>query len=326
MTTLSGTSDFQFTRDEMINEVLRLLHIIEEGATANANQITAWSSSLNLMIKAWHTKGLQLWTLQKFTIQPVVGDESYLVGAGGGVVVSATVVAGTTDYTVAPTVTFSAPGGGGVTATGTAALSSGAPGGIAITITNGGTKYASKPTVTLAGGTGGAGVTAFANMNGRFMIRPLRLLDDAFVRTTASNSDAPMTQYSRHEYERLGIKTSQGHPHSFYYDPQLDNGVIRIYPTPNTATLFDLRFTGQLALQDVNLSTQNVDFPQEWFQAIKWGLANETSIAAGLPEAIIDRIEKRADRYLEELSEWDGLQDNTAVTFAPTGPYGRADR
>lgn len=323
MTTLSGTADFQFTRDDLINEVLRLLHVIEEGGLANANQITSWSSALNVLIKAWHTKGIQLWTLQKFAIEPVVGDVDYLVGAGGGVVQSATVTDGGTGYTSNPTVTFSAPGGIGVTATGTAVRTGTVVTGV--TITNGGTKYASKPTITFTGG-GGTGAAAIANMNGRFMMRPLMLLDDAFVRQTSSNADSPMSQYSRHEYERLGNKTSQGQPHSFYYDPQLDNGVIRVYPAPNSATTYTMRFTGQLPLQDVNLANENVDFPQEWFQALKWGLANETSIAAGLPEALIDRIEKRAVQYLEEMSEWDGRQDNTSVQFAPAGSDGRADR
>ena len=90
-----------------------------------------------------------------------------------GVVSSATVTAGGSGYTSAPTVTFSAPQvSGGTTATGTAVVSSGAV--TAVTITNGGSGYTSAPSVTFSGGAGSGatataaltnGVTTFNNQN-----------------------------------------------------------------------------------------------------------------------------------------------------------------
>lgn len=64
-------------------------------------------------------------------------------------------------YTSAPTVTFSAPGGGGTTATGTAIVQNGAV--VAVTITNPGSGYNSTPTITFSGG-GGVGASATANL------------------------------------------------------------------------------------------------------------------------------------------------------------------
>ena len=94
-------------------------------------------------------------------------------------VASVTVSAGGTSYTSAPTVTFSAPGAG-VTATGTATISSGAV--TAITVTNPGNGYASAPTITISGG-GGSGATATAVLatdwayKGEFDQAPLTSLD-----------------------------------------------------------------------------------------------------------------------------------------------------
>lgn len=62
-------------------------------------------------------------------------------------------------YTTAPSVTFSAPGGGGVTATGTAIVQNGAV--VAVTITNPGSGYTAAPTITF----GGPGVGAVATAN-----------------------------------------------------------------------------------------------------------------------------------------------------------------
>ncbi len=73
-------------------------------------------------------------------------------------VASATVSAGGSGYSSAPTVAFAAPGSG-VTATGTATVSGGAV--TAITITNPGNGYSSAPAITFSGG-GGSGATATA--------------------------------------------------------------------------------------------------------------------------------------------------------------------
>lgn len=315
MTTLSGTSNFQLTRNQLITATLRTMHVIGRGQLPTADDFIDSAVALNIMIKAWHTMGMQLWTIDEFTITPVVDRQSYTLGPGGGTVVSATVIAGSTDYTVAPTVTFSAPGGGGTTALGTAVLSSGAPGGIAITITNAGSRYTSPPTATLTGGTGGTGVTAISNLNGLFMLRPLRLLDDAFLRSLTDDHDSPLTQIDRVSYQRLGIKTSSSQPHEFYYDPQLDNGLLFIYPVASAARTYTLHFSQQKPLQDIDLSTENADFPQEWFQALKWSLADELSDDYGLSEAAIARISSKANLYRKAMSEWDGAQDNTSVFF-----------
>ncbi|QGZ66274.1 hypothetical protein [Paraburkholderia acidisoli] len=64
-------------------------------------------------------------------------------------------------YTVAPTVTFSAPGGGGTTATGTATVQNGVV--VAVAVTSPGSGYTAAPTVTFSGG-GGVGAVATANL------------------------------------------------------------------------------------------------------------------------------------------------------------------
>ncbi|MCI0527871.1 MAG: hypothetical protein L0Y56_10585, partial [Nitrospira sp.] len=155
------------------------------------------------------------------------------------------------------------------------------------------------------------------NLNGLFMLRPLRLLDDAFLRITSGGNDSPLTQIDRISYQRLGLKTSSSQPNEFYYDPQLDNGILSIHPVASSATTYTLRFTGQSPLQDINLSTENVDFPQEWFQALKWALTDELGPEYGLSENMMARNEKKAMMYRTALSDWDGAQDNTPVFFQP---------
>jgi hypothetical protein len=84
-------------------------------------------------------------------------------------VISVTSVSGGSSYTLAPTVTFSAPPSG-VTATGTAVLGTGSNSGkvVGITITNGGSGYSSAPTITFSNATGdttGSGANFTANVS-----------------------------------------------------------------------------------------------------------------------------------------------------------------
>lgn len=90
----------------------------------------------------------------------------YWVWDGTPHVVSTTITAGGTGYTSAPTVTFSAPPSGGVTATGTATISGGVVTGI--TMTNNGKGYTSgAPTISFSGG-GGSGAAATATVGELF--------------------------------------------------------------------------------------------------------------------------------------------------------------
>ena len=81
-----------------------------------------------------------------------------------GTVTTPTITAGGSSYSSAPTVTFSAPGGGGTTATGTAIVSSGAV--TKVIVTDAGAGYQSSDTITCTfSGGGGSGATATTALN-----------------------------------------------------------------------------------------------------------------------------------------------------------------
>ncbi|MGH8432446.1 MAG: phage tail tube protein [Solimonas sp.] len=88
-------------------------------------------------------------------------DGTAAPGVGKGVN-SVTVTAGGTGYTGTPTVTFSAPPAGGVTATGTLTAMAGVI--TSVTITNPGSGYVTAPTATFAGaGTGATGTSVLGD-------------------------------------------------------------------------------------------------------------------------------------------------------------------
>jgi len=91
----------------------------------------------------------------------ITSNPAISMGIGSGTVVSILVTDRGTGYTSAPTVTISAPGGSGVTATANAAVNSTSGQVERVTVSNAGTSYTSAPTITFSGG-GGSGAKAYA--------------------------------------------------------------------------------------------------------------------------------------------------------------------
>ena len=104
--------------------------------------------------------------------------------------------------------------------------------------------------------------------------KPLKIIQ-AILHDTSSNVDIPMRIITRDEYLRLGNKTTNGQPIQIYYEPLRDYGVLHVYPPANSAavTAKQIKFTYLRPFEDFDASTDEPDFPQEWFDALKYGLA-----------------------------------------------------
>ena len=126
--------------------------------------------------------------------------------------------------------------------------------------------------------------------------------------------EVPLVQLSRQEYDQLGTKTQQGTPNSYYYDPQLTNGVLYLYLTPD-ANPNVVIITCQRPIADVLNSTDNFDFPDEWMNALKFGLAVELLTEYFVPDTVAARLERRADAYLQDMLNWD--QEEAPTFFTP---------
>lgn len=104
--------------------------------------------------------------------------------------------------------------------------------------------------------------------------KPLKLLQ-AFNRVINSNVDIPMRVITQQEYNMLGNKSVQGNPIQCYYDPRRDTGILYVFPVPSAAEVGanQIILTYQAPYEDFDSSTNNPDFPQEWYDAVTYGLA-----------------------------------------------------
>jgi len=147
------------------------------------------------------------------------------------------------------------------------------------------------------------------------MQRPLRILEA--VRRDSSNIDVPLNKLSKNEYWGLSDKSSTGTPVSYHYDPQLDNGKLYLWQTPNAsaASEYTIEIVYHLPVEDMDSSTNNFDYPVEWLEAIKFGLALRLAPEYGIDTPYQYRLQGQFDEIYDKALSWD--TENTSVYFQP---------
>lgn len=149
------------------------------------------------------------------------------------------------------------------------------------------------------------------------MDRPSDVINGTLV--DSNGTVLQITGIGREEYRKLSDPTSGGVPTQFHYDPQLTNGVLYLYPVPTAveAAEYTLNINYTKPIDDADATTNDLEFPQEWYLALKWNLVKEIMMEYDLPETKQRRIEKFANYYRKEAEGTD-IEDNRSVKFRPT--------
>ena len=144
--------------------------------------------------------------------------------------------------------------------------------------------------------------------------RPLKVVE---VYITDSDSDDTWLQpLSRQEYIRIVNKDQTGTPTQWYYDPQLTNGTLSVWPAPDsTSAAYTLKVVYQSPIEDMDADIDEFDFPQEWYEAIKYGLAVRLAPVYGLPYNDRLMLKREFDEILDLAKSWDTEQES--VFFTP---------
>jgi len=103
--------------------------------------------------------------------------------------------------------------------------------------------------------------------------RPLDILEVTLEDENGNENN--LIKISQKEYWELPDKAIKGVPTQWYYDPQLDEGDLYMWPTANTniETNYALNILYIKPFDDVDSSTNDFEVPQEWLEVIKYGLA-----------------------------------------------------
>jgi len=310
---LSGTSDFSVNRDALIAQAYRIIGALRAGGTPSADDITDANTALNIMIKAWQAHGLQLWVIKQATVIPVMGKLVYSLGDGLGddnisldmnkteLVIAAVI----SDVTVEVTTTADMLLGDT----------------IGIVLDDGAIHWSSialivSPTsVTLAAGLPApASITNNVYSYTNKIVRPHELLE-LYRRNIDDVVDVPLIRLSRTDFFTLSDKDTQGTPVNFYYDPQLGSSKLSVWPTAGAIFASNSVFIASIKkpFDDLVTATDDFEFPQEWFEAIVYGLAERLAPMVGYPIPDRQLLKREAREYLDLALSFD--HEQTDVTF-----------
>ena len=129
--------------------------------------------------------------------------------------------------------------------------------------------------------------------------------------------EIPLGQLNRDGYVNQSNKVFPGRPNSFYYQRDLPQPVVNIWPAPFLAAeQAQLVLWRHRQIMDTANLQQDIEVPQRWMQAIIDGLA--AKVAAETPQVdiqLIPVLEQRAAFSLQRA--WDGDNDGSPIQINP---------
>lgn len=320
MPTLSGSVDFNQTRNEIVTDSLILLGVIEQGETPSAEDNTYAIRQLERMVKHWQGQGIHLWSRREGTLFITPSQAAYELGPSSAAHAAE-------DSDIART-TLSADEASGqtvisITSTTEGLVTMAANDKVAIVLDDDTFHWTTIATVdsttqiTLSVATTGAassGNYVYAYTND--LDRPLRIID-VRRRDESNDQDTPIIVQSHEEYQRLPNKLIDGETNIVYYHPEHRNarGTVHLWPRPNSVAR-TMRLSCMLPLQDFDSSGNNADLPTEWLDTIVWNLSKRLLPKYGAAgQASGQMIVQGGATMLNEMIDWD--QEPTSVFFVP---------
>ena len=153
--------------------------------------------------------------------------------------------------------------------------------------------------------------------------KPLRIIQ-AWIRNTVvtPSIDIPLNILSRQEYNTLGSKFSEGTTNSIWLTPGQTSSTVKLFLTPNTyaAATFAVYMVVQKPINDISAASDIPEFPNEWMQALIWGLADQLAIEYSVPSNHRQEIIMKAEQYKEQMSSASVEAESTL--FVPNSQHG----
>ncbi len=269
---ISTSVDFNVSLNQIITRSLKLLQVLEKGQEPDAADYADGKEAINSMLKAWQTQDIHLFGKAEGVLVPIVDTVKYLFSNAS----TSAHIAREEDFFITTLSAAEAVSQTILSVTNTANIA--VDDHIGITLSDGSvfwTTVASKTsnTVTVDDAlTGAASSSANVYSYTTRIDRPVKIRSARSYRVT-DGTEVTINPLTRDEYFEKSQKRSNGNDTTeFYYDPQITTGNFYIWPQPDTITNL-VKFTYQRQIADMDAITDNVDFPQEWIDAIVYNLA-----------------------------------------------------
>lgn len=306
----SGSKNFSVTRADLIETALRKLGTHDQGEAISGDETTAAALALNLIVKELTVEGADIFLRAESILFLQPDTVSYDL-----------TTAEITDAITAETTLSAAEASGQTVISVTSSTGMTAADRVGIKIDDNTIHWttivsvdsATQITITVA--TDGA--AASGNKVYTYTTKsdkPQKILF-AF-RRDVNDFDTEIALIGSSEYFRQSNKKSDGPPVEVWYNPQGNTSVgkVHVWPDNGGATWDKVVLITQVLADDMDVSTDNPDFPIEWANALVWRLAAELSFEYGIPNVDRQGLWAIANAKIEDALSYD--TENASVIFA----------
>ena len=311
--TTSNSTDYELDADGLITAAFEKLGIRAAEVPLEAPDMATGLRDINLMLKTWVIDpDIHLWTHEEGVIFLDAGKESYLLGPSGdeATTLDDFVATTTTAATVTSDVIIPVTSSTGMTVGDKIGikLDSGirhwdviltVDSAIQVTLTTG----------IVSGSASGSSVFTFTNL----IERPLKITSSR-RKTYGQTNEIPVYSWSRSEYFNQTNKSNQGTVINAYYSPLLTNGKYYVWQTASSCNDY-IRITFERTIQDVDLSSETLDIPQEWQECVVYNLAARLLDSYRVPPQKTSEIMTKAAYLLDLCGGWD--QEMESMNIQP---------
>lgn len=326
---VSGSINYTQTAGNIVKDSLILLGVAHPEETITSDTENYCVDVLNKMIKSWSGRGLNMWAVEEavliFDNDITKYDFADKSGNGGdtGVCVRSSGLVQTT---------FSAAEASGQTILSVTSSTGMTAGDVIMLELDDGSRddttivsvdSATQVTVTdaLSGGAASGNYiysyTASDVIDHPVSVMNVRLND-------SSGNETPMVRLSRQEYQELPSKTTEGRPYAYYFHKveaqsniSTSNPVMHVYLEPSSLQEY-MVFDVVKAIDDIDATSNNVYFPDEWLEAITYNLSVRLASAFG-KEAKLQVIAPLAAQFYDDAIRSDG--EDSTINFTPDIMY-----
>ena len=287
---ISGSKDFEPNVAEYIEEAFERCGLeLRTGYDAKTAR-----RSLNLMLADWANRGLNRWTMKRFTQTFAKAVSEYPVGT---ITLN---VSASGSFTIGETIT------GGTSAATASVITKPAATSMTITVPSG--TFTSGETIT--GGTSAATTTTTAVVSLEDTQATIDILSGVIRRDDA---DISVTRVSRDEYLAIANKTTPGRPVQFYVNRQI-TPVVTVWPVPENST-DQFIYDRLVRMDDADASVDTMEIPFRFYPCLAAGLAYYISL-----KRAPDRIQVLKALYEEEFTRA-AEEDRDKANIKLVAPY-----
>jgi len=303
---VSGSKNYAITRADIIEGALAKIGEYDAGESVPGDETKRASFALNLMVKEWVARGIDIWLRDEITLFLAADTRSYALGTTNATrsyvetTLSAAGAASQTALSVTSSTGMTAADFVGIK------LDDNTIDWTTIVSVDSSTQITVTPGLTSAAASGKK-VYAYTTK----AERPQKVV--YAYRKDKNGIDNEITIVGEKEYMRQSNKGSSGPPVEVWYQPTLTTGTLYVWPVDGGANWDRIVLSVNYLPDDFDTGSDNPQFPIEFGNALVWSLAAELGAEYGLPPREQQALWQTAEFKLNQLLDYD--VENADVIF-----------